>query len=76
MKDTVYLVCGPDGIARMTKRAPSLYRHEVAVKVTVGVPDDCFRSWVFAAAVEVPEDRVIKPELEIEAVAETQETGA
>lgn len=73
MKDAVYLVADANGVVRMTKRAPALYRQEVAVKVSVTIPDECFRSWVFVASVEVPDDRVIQPEIEVEAEEIPQE---
>lgn len=76
MKDAVYLVADANGVVRMTKRQPSLYRQEVAVKVTVSIPDNCFRSWVFGASVEVPDDRVIQPEISVEAEEIEQDTPA
>lgn len=73
MKDAVYLVADENGVVRMTKRVPSLYRQEVAVKIAVTIPDGCFRSSVFTASVDVPEDRVIQPHIEVD-VAEVEAT--
>lgn len=67
MKDTVYLVTDVSGVLRMTKRAPSLYRNEVAVRLTVSLPDSAFRSMAVAATLEVPEERIIQPDVLVEA---------
>lgn len=61
MKDTAYIVVTAEGVQRMTKRVPSLAREELAVKVTITVPDASFRPWMVTAALDVPEDRVILP---------------
>lgn len=66
MKDTVFLVADENGVTRMTKRAPALYRNEVAVKLTVSVPDSAFRSLAVTASLDVPEDRVIRPEITLD----------
>jgi hypothetical protein len=67
MKDTAYLIADAFGVLRMTKRAPSLGRKEVAVKVTITIPDEAFRSALFGATVDVPSDRVIQPDVSVEA---------
>lgn len=66
MKDTVFLVTDSSGVVRMTKRAPSLYRNEVAVRLTVQVPDSAYRSLQVSATLDVPEERVILPEIEVD----------
>lgn len=80
MKDKVYLVADPYGVLRMTKREPSLNRGEVAVRVTVTVPDGVFKQPIIGVVVDVPEDRVIEPvaEVVVDAIpdaAATQEAG-
>lgn len=76
MKDKVYLVISSDGVQRMTKRAPSLYRDEVAISISVSVPDSAFRSNVVAVTLEVPEDRVIQPTADVEVLSPPQEQEA
>ncbi len=66
MKDTVYLVLNADGVVRMTKRWPALAREEVGVQLKVSIPDDSFKSPVVAAHLDIPADRVIQPEIEME----------
>lgn len=66
MKDVAYLIVTKDGISRLTKRWPTLARQEVAIQIHVTVPDNVFRSPVLRADFEVPEDRVIQPEIQVE----------
>jgi len=74
MKDTIFLVTDASGVVRMTKRAPSLCRNEVAVRLTVTVPDSAYRSLEVSASLDVPEDRVILPEIEVEAAPDLEPT--
>lgn len=63
MKAKFYVVFDRSGAVRMTKkRAPSMYRDEIAVGFTVNLPDSVFREPVISAEVDVPEDRVLVPE--------------
>lgn len=66
MKDAVFLVVTRNGVARMTKREPDLGRDEIGVRVKIEVPDNCFRSPILNASINVPEDRVIQPRVELE----------
>ena len=66
MKDKVYLVVSGEGVQRMTKRPPSLYREEVAISISVSVPDAAFRPSMVAVNLDVPEDRVIQPTADVE----------
>lgn len=61
MRDTVYLVSDQWGVRRMTKRAPDLARDEIAIKVTVSIPDSSYKGSTMSAAIEAPEDRIIQP---------------
>lgn len=63
MKDTVHLVVNANGVVRMTRRPPSLYRDEVSVRVTITVPDDVFRPITVPVSVDVPSDRVVQPDV-------------
>lgn len=68
MKDSLYLVLSDKGFERATKRAPSLYRNEVAVLLKLSIPDSAFRSLTVSATLEVQEEQVIQPTLEIDIV--------
>lgn len=68
MKDSVYIVSDAWGVQKMTRREPVLSRGEVAVRVTITVPDNCFKNPIINAALDVPEDRVIEPRAEVEAL--------
>lgn len=68
MKDQIYIVVDASGAQRMTKRAPSLYRNEVAVRIKITVPDQCFRSLEVAAEIEVQEEQVIQPAVTVTAL--------
>lgn len=69
MKQKIYLIADVDGIQRMTKRPPTLARHEIGVAVTITMPDSAFRSPMLAAQVEVADEAIIKPDPEIEVEA-------
>lgn len=70
MKTELYLAVTADGSARMTRRRPNLARDEVGIRVKLSVPDSSFRSPVVLVNLAVPEDRVIMPEVQAEALAE------
>lgn len=59
MKDRVYIVANSEGCIRMTKREPQLYRGEVAVRLTVMIPDENFKNPILEAAADVAPDQVI-----------------
>ena len=66
MKDTVYLVINPDGIKRMTKKAPKLAGDERSIAIEVNVPDSIFEYTFMKAEINVDEDQVIEPELDVQ----------
>lgn len=61
MKDKVFIIADSFGVLRMTKRAPTLRREEVAVALTVTIPDGCFKHPTVTASLDVPDDRVMQP---------------
>lgn len=61
MKTKIYLVADRKGIQRMTKQPPSLLRSEVAVGLTITIPDNAFRAPTIAVNVDVPEEHVMQP---------------
>lgn len=65
MKSKVYIVADRRGVQRMTKNPPDLFRGELAVALTVNIPDNVFRDPVLSAALDVPESAVIHPEIAI-----------
>lgn len=66
MKTVVYLVCNSRGVDRITKkRAPDLHGGEVAVKLTVNIPDKAFRTPFAEADLTIPETAVIHPTVDI-----------
>jgi hypothetical protein len=66
MKDVCYIIADSVGVLRMTKRAPSLGREEIAVKVSISIPDSAFRSPIVSASLDVPEERVVHPDIEMD----------
>lgn len=74
MKAKFYVVFDRTGAQRMTKKyAPSMYREEVAVGITVTIPDSVFREPIINATITVAEDQVILPPIEIEAEQATED---
>lgn len=70
MKDVCYLVADSVGVVRMTKRAPVLGRREIGVMVRVTIPDSAFKAPYVQATLNVPEDSVIQPVVEMEVVSQ------
>ena len=73
MKQTIFLIVTKQGVQRMTKRAPSLYRGEVAVALTVNIPTGVFRPLSIPATLDIEEGSVIHPTVEIEALPNGQD---
>lgn len=65
MRDIAYLTFNADGVTGMKKRHPSLRQGEYAVAVEVRVPDEFFARGIPLAVVEIPEDAIIEPEVEV-----------
>lgn len=72
MKDEVFLVLNARGVQRITKRAPGLSRSEIAVKLSITVPASAFRGPVLSTTLDIPEDRVIQPDISLEVVDPTE----
>lgn len=73
MKDKIYLIANASGVVRHTKRYPSMSRDEIAVAVTIAIPDSAFRSPVLSVALDVPDGHVIQPTVELNSVEEIEE---
>lgn len=55
--------------SRFVKNKPTLEENEVAVKLTVTLPDSVFNEPVATAEIKVPEQDVIRPEVVVEGEA-------
>jgi len=73
MKDTVYLVVSPRGIDRMRKRDFDLRFNEVAVRVTIEIPDAVFRKPIMDCYLKVGPEDVKVPEIAAEMLTSAQE---
>lgn len=60
--------------ARLTNKSPSLVSGEVAIKVTVNVPDALFERPQLQARIVVPESAVSKPVIDATVIDNIQET--
>jgi hypothetical protein len=65
----VFLIVDRDGNARMTKRSPYLDRGEIALRLTVNIPNACFTAPIVDVVLDVPADRVETPQATIEIVS-------
>ena len=81
MKDTCYLVLQDRGkypssakfsITRATKNKPNLQGHQIALKLTVTLPDDAFRTHFLEAEITVEDRHIIRPKVQA-ALEEAQE---
>lgn len=66
MKNTCYLVLNRNGVTRMTKKPPDLFAGEIAVRLHVTAPAECFRSPFAEATVALDERHVIHPTVDVE----------
>ena len=65
MKDSCYLIINPSGIVGMRKNKPDLTSGQVTVEVSVKVPDRFFDMTVPKAVIEIPEDAIMTPEVDV-----------
>lgn len=65
MQDSAYLVMNSNGIVAMKKNPPKLAGGQVAVKVEVEVTDTYFDTHVPVAKLNITDDMVIKPDIEV-----------
>lgn len=63
MKTSFYIAVNARGAARYTKGKPGMRAGEVAVRITLDIPDEAFRMPFVDANIEVPEGYVIKPDI-------------
>jgi hypothetical protein len=68
MRASCYLVLDRRGVVRMTKRQPELYAGEIAVKVNVSAADAHFRDPYAEASIEIGDDHLIRPEVDVTVV--------
>lgn len=66
MKETVYLTMNVDGVKRMTKKPPKLAGNERSIAIVVNIPDSVFEYTFMKAEINVDEDQVIEPELDVQ----------
>ena len=74
MKDTIYLILNRNRVDRMVKtRMPNLRGGEVAVKLSISIDDKHFRSPLVSAHLDVGDEWVIEPEVEVALEMEEEE---
>lgn len=59
--------------SRMTKGTPALDRNEIAVKVSIEIPDAIFERPALTATIKVPDTAVSKPVIEAEVIDNVQD---
>lgn len=73
MRDSVYLTFDRNGVILMRKRAPAMSSGEFAVRISIEVPDQFFNRVIPHAHIEVPEDFILEPEVEVTLEGEPSE---
>lgn len=68
MKVTSYLIILNHGIVRVTKRTPSLYQNEIAIKLDIELSNKFFERFVPHASLKVGDDFVLNPDIEVKLV--------
>lgn len=71
--DTCFIVMSEYGIQRMTKRQGGLKRGEVAVKIRMAIPEQCFAEPDISVNIDVPLTAVIVPQVEVEVLENINE---
>ena len=74
MKDKVYLVFNKHGVGKMTKNPPPLRAGEYAVRIDVTVDDKYFRRIIPIAKMELDEEFLIEPKIQLEPVVVEEDT--
>lgn len=73
-----YLVVGKknrhNSSARLTKNAPSLESYEIAIKLSLDIPNELFNKPQLQASIIVPKDAVTAPIIEAEVIDNIKET--
>lgn len=66
MKTKCFLIMDRDGAVRLTRRTPYLTRGEIALHLTVTIPDACFAAPTIPVALDVPADQIRPAEARVE----------
>ena len=77
MKINRYLIVGKrrnsKPTARLTVTTPALESHEIAVKISLDIPEELFTKPQLEATIKVPEDSVNSPVIEAEVIDNIKE---
>jgi len=65
MKLNCFLIVGKSGSVRTTKYVPALAQNEVAIKLNVNLSDKFFERFIPQAKLNVPDDFILTPEMEV-----------
>ncbi|HET8550941.1 MAG TPA: hypothetical protein VFM97_00510 [Gammaproteobacteria bacterium] len=84
MKDSCYLVMsmkdkrypGKGLSIRLTRHTPSLDRNEIALSVSIDLPEALFRRPALQASIAVPEDAVSAPTIDADVVENIRELAS
>jgi len=75
LKDYIYLIVSKGGIDGTRKTHPSLRSGQFAVKVSVSIDDRFFKQIVPEAHIDIGEEFLIEPEVEVAPEADVQVMG-
>lgn len=76
MRISQYIVIRKSGYryaSRMTSKSPALAANELAVRVSIEIPDEAFVKPAFEAELKVPKEAVGKPIISAEVIDNVQE---
>lgn len=76
MKVNCYMIVNSNGKVRVTKTSPSLFQNEIAIKLDMNLSDKFFQRFIPHAKLDVPDDFVLTPEMEVELVMPKDEEYA
>lgn len=65
MQDHFFIVVSQDGVCKMTKKEPALKSFERGIKLNISVPDDVFEITYITANINVKQEDIMSPEIEI-----------
>jgi hypothetical protein len=69
MKDTFYLIMNAKGVKKLHKRMPKIERDEIAIALTLTVPDTVFEQYVPQAKLEVPEEAALGSRVNVKIIS-------
>ena len=60
-----YLIVSHNGTLEVRKRLPGMTRNQIAIPMTVLIPEEAFQSCTKVVTITVPEDQIVRQTVEV-----------